>query len=341
MSAKMSRLNLVFLTSALALAVAAGCSSKSQDHDAASASEGGANRQPDSSATDAGSTFAQDAGVSGSVDQSQSQSQSQDAAWAATEQPDATSTVPPVPTDGATEDTSISGSEVGEPDHGDPVAAGADLDASSSVDALDVAGSAESGTTVDCSQAPDISSNPPTVTSIGVTPSTGTSCTARQLVVNVVGGEGTIAATWDFADGTLGTGLTVSHRFLTPGTRNVTVSVTDSVGRRTTSTTSVAIAPVSRDVRLRFQIKASDPDALDYIRSVDLNATPIGVPGTVRMRDDGIAGGDAVAGDGIYSAEAFVASCEDLQTPVRIKVQDSAGVITTISVVPDHYRVTP
>ena len=63
MSAKMSRLNLVFLTSALALAVAAGCSSKSQDHDAASASEGGANRQPDSSATDAGSTFAQDAGV--------------------------------------------------------------------------------------------------------------------------------------------------------------------------------------------------------------------------------------------------------------------------------------
>jgi PKD repeat protein len=148
-------------------------------------------------------------------------------------------------------------------------------------------------------------------------------------------------ATWDFADGTVGTGLTVSHRFLTPGTRNVTVSVTDSVGRRTTSTVSVAIAPVSRDIRLRFQIKASDPDALDYIRSVDLDATPIGVPGTVRMRDDGIAGGDAVAGDGIYGAEAFVASCEDLQSPVQIKVQGAAGVIKTISVVPANYRVTP
>ena len=133
----------------------------------------------------------------------------------------------------------------------------------------------------------------------------------------------------------------MSHRFLTPGTRNVTVSVTDSVGRRTTSTVSVAIAPVSHDIRLRFSIKASDPDALDYIRSVDLDATPIGVPGTVRMRDDGMAGGDAVAGDGIYGAEAFVASCEDPQTPVQIHVQDSAGVSKTISVVPAHYRVTP
>jgi hypothetical protein len=194
---------------------------------------------------------------------------------------------------------------------------------------------------VDSPQFPDVSSNPPAVTSIDVTPSTGTPCTARQLAVNVMGGEGTITAAWNFADGTVGTGLTVSHRFLTPGTKDVTVSVTDSVGRRATSTTSVAIAPVSRDVRLRFQIKAGDPDALDYIRSVDLDATPIGVPGTVRMRDDGIAGGDAVAGDGIYGAEAFVASCEDLQTPVQIKVQDSTGVITTISVVPDHYRVTP
>jgi PKD repeat protein len=193
----------------------------------------------------------------------------------------------------------------------------------------------------DSQQAPDVTSSPPAVTSIGVTPATGTSCTARQLSVSLVGGEGTITATWDFADGTVGTGLTVSHRFLTPGTRSVTVSVTDSIGRRATSTVSVAIAPVSRDIRLRLQIKASDPDALDYIRSVDLDATPIGVPGTVRMRDDGIAGGDAVAGDGIYGAEAFVASCEDLQTPVQIKVQDSTGVIKTISVVPARYRVTP
>jgi PKD repeat protein len=204
-----------------------------------------------------------------------------------------------------------------------------------------VAWSAELGITVDSQQAPDVTSSPPDVTSIGVTPSIGTSCTARQLAVNVTGGEGTLTVTWDFADGTVGTGMTVSHRFLTPGTRDVKVSVTDSVGRRTTSTVSVAIAPVSRDIRLRFQIKASDPDALDYIRSVDLDATPIGVPGTVRMRDDGIAGGDALAGDGIYGAEAFVASCEDLQTPVQIKVQDAAGAINTISVVPARYRVTP
>jgi hypothetical protein len=333
MSANMSKVNFACFASALALAFVAGCSSKAQDGDAAGSGEGGATRLPDSSAVDARSPAAQDPDVPSSIDQSPSQ----DSAGTETAQVDATSSIPPAQTDGATEAAQISGSDLGEPDIRDPVAAGTDVAASPAVDALDVAWPAERTITVDSQQGPDVTSASPAVTSIGVTPLTGTSCTARQLTVNVVGGEGTVTATWDFADGTVGTGLTVSHRFLTPGTRDVTVSVTDSVGRRATSTVSVAIAPVSRDVHLRFQIKASDPDALDFIRSVDLDATPIGVPGLVRMRDDGIAGGDVVAGDGIYGAEAFVASCEDLQTPVQIKVQDATGVIKTISSVPARY----
>jgi len=135
---------------------------------------------------DAGSTPAQDANVPVSIDPSQSQSQ--DCAWTETEQLDAESNVPPASTDGATEAAGMSGSDVGEPDNREPVAAGADADAFPALDALDVAVSA--GITVDSQQALDVTSSPPAVTSIGVTPSTGTSCTARQLAVNVAGGEG-------------------------------------------------------------------------------------------------------------------------------------------------------
>lgn len=317
------------------LALGAACSSSAHEHDAAGLGETGPSRQPDALVGDAG-LLAQDG-----LSPDSTPPREPDA------QPGAVDLAVSPPSDAAIEDAAGSDDvlvppdlpqqpDLAEPDVPQPLP-GAE-DAAPAPGLPDATWSAERPSAPDHPQVPEVSSSPPVVSSTSVSPTTGTPCTARQLSVEVAGGEGTPTASWDFADGTTATGLSVSHRFLTPGTKTVTVSVTDSVGRVATSTVSVTIAPVSRDVRLRFRIKASVPDALDYIRRVELDATSIGVPGMVLMRDDGIAGGDAVAGDGIYGAEAFVASCEDLQTPVQIKVQGASGVSKTLSVVPADYQ---
>jgi PKD repeat protein len=60
--------------------------------------------------------------------------------------------------------------------------------------------------------------------------------------------DGTIAAyTWDFGDGSQGSGLTPSHSYATPGSYSVTLTVTDNAAAGTS--TSMTVSPITLAVR--------------------------------------------------------------------------------------------
>lgn len=160
-----------------------------------------------------------------------------------------------------------------------------------------------------------------------------TTCTAGEFHANVVGATGTPTFAWDFHDGTTGSGATVSHRFLTPGSHSLSVTVIDDAGQGSANA-NVSIVAVSRDVRLRFAVRAATPDFLNYIRNVTLDARAIGVPAPIRMYDDGFSGEDATGGDGVYTCIIYVASCENLSQQVHVEVQDATGRTNTIPVAP-------
>jgi PKD repeat protein len=65
--------------------------------------------------------------------------------------------------------------------------------------------------------------------------------------------DGTIASyAWNFGDGTTGTGAQVTKTFSTPGTYNVTLTVTDNRGGKGTATTTI-VATSNPATTLRVQ----------------------------------------------------------------------------------------
>lgn len=56
-------------------------------------------------------------------------------------------------------------------------------------------------------------------------------------------GRSIVSYEWNFGDGSTGTGVTTSHVFASANSYNVTLTVTDDVGRRATSTLVVAVLP--------------------------------------------------------------------------------------------------
>ena len=74
-------------------------------------------------------------------------------------------------------------------------------------------------------------------TSPTVSATSGTTATTFAFQANAADSDGTVAAyLWNFGDGTFATTANPStKKFLTPGTYNVTVRVTDNNGAQTTS----------------------------------------------------------------------------------------------------------
>jgi PKD repeat protein len=150
-------------------------------------------------------------------------------------------------------------------------------------------------------------------------------CSTGQYVAQVAGDCSAATVTWDFQDGTSATGTSVQHRYLVPGVHQLRATASAPGCAPVQKTATVQSTAVDRSVHLRFQVKVALTDRLDYVRDVTLDARALGVPVPVRMSDDGVTGGDAVAGDGQYTADVYVAGCEDLQQLATATVQGAAG----------------
>ena len=88
------------------------------------------------------------------------------------------------------------------------------------------------------------------------------------------------------------------------------------------------------DLPVVFSVEASDPDGIERVQ-IDLGVyAPVGVSSWVSMHDDGINGGDEIAGDGIYSVLLSSGEGTPLGThEVFVRSLDTYGELNTSSTV--------
>ena len=88
------------------------------------------------------------------------------------------------------------------------------------------------------------------------------------------------------------------------------------------------------DLPVVFSVEASDPDGIERVQ-IDLGVyAPVGVSSWVSMHDDGINGGDEIAGDGIYSVLLSLREGTPLGThEVFVRSLDTYGELNTSSTV--------
>jgi PKD repeat protein len=65
--------------------------------------------------------------------------------------------------------------------------------------------------------------------------------------------------TWNFGDGTTGSGVTPTHRFSQPGTYTVTLTVTNDIGQSATTARTVGVTAVSPQVFASFVFSPTQP----------------------------------------------------------------------------------
>ena len=78
--------------------------------------------------------------------------------------------------------------------------------------------------------------------SISYTPTNPGPLTPIQFTASTTGGTQPFAYSWDFGDGTTGTGSPVSHSYLLPGTYTLTLTVTDASGQTATASATVTVS---------------------------------------------------------------------------------------------------
>ena len=83
-------------------------------------------------------------------------------------------------------------------------------------------------------------------------------------------GHNIVDYAWDFGDGTSGSGLTVQHTFTLPQGYNVTLVVTDDIGRTTTVTKTVTAA--TSNPKADFTMQPQAPHTVDII-ALDASAS--------------------------------------------------------------------
>lgn len=120
-------------------------------------------------------------------------------------------------------------------------------------------------------------SRPPEITSnVSATPKPGRIgkvVTFSVAAMDPEGGE--LTYTWNFGDGTEGTGATVDHTYMAEGSFTATVTITDESGKSVTGQTSLNVR------ELRDQDNDGYPDDLETAFGSDPNSnsdTPLGLP---------------------------------------------------------------
>ncbi len=100
----------------------------------------------------------------------------------------------------------------------------------------------------------------PLVATISSTPAAPSVGTSVAFAASSTGGTGTISYAWSFGDGTTGTGSTTTHAYTAAGSYTVTLTATDAVGERSSSTVVVTVAAVVKP----GGSGSSGPSTLDY-----------------------------------------------------------------------------
>ena len=72
-------------------------------------------------------------------------------------------------------------------------------------------------------------------------PSTPLPLIAVTFDASAIGGTQPYSYAWDFGDGSTGSGQSVSHSYLLPGTYTVTLTITDANGQSFTTSQSITV----------------------------------------------------------------------------------------------------
>ncbi len=155
-------------------------------------------------------------------------------------------------------------------------------------------------------------------------PSTGPAPLTVALSAGASGGVGPFGYTWNFGDGTSGTGLTVTHTWTSSGVHQVVLDVTDGAGARASATANVfATGSAGLTAQLVF-----DSPSLGY---APFNVTFSGsATGGTAPYNFTWSFGDGSSGAGPSVSHAYgtlPAGCTTLQCPVNVTlvVRDATG----------------
>jgi PKD repeat protein len=137
-------------------------------------------------------------------------------------------------------------------------------------------------------------------------------------------GRTLVSYDWTFGDGSFGTGVTVTHRFGTPGTWTVTLTVTDDVGKTGTASKSITLG-ADLEPTADFVYSPTDPTVGQLVHFDARPSTP--TPGRTLTRWEWNFGDGATA-EGERVSHAFAAA---RAYTVVLTVTDNTGARKTVS----------
>lgn len=162
-------------------------------------------------------------------------------------------------------------------------------------------------------------------------PATGQAIFFNAAKSRPAAGRRIVSYAWDFGAGTTGSGMTVEKVYDTPGTYIVTLTVTDDIGRKGSTSKSVAvITGGAGGVTAKFTYSPSNPKVNDFVYfNAAESSSPAGIVSYTWDYGDGT---PPETHTGTTGAHQFTAARTYI---VRLTVTDAAGktATTTVSVV--------
>ncbi len=163
-----------------------------------------------------------------------------------------------------------------------------------------------------------------TVSPANVVPTAAFTLSSTNLTVSVDGSashdtDGTISSyTWDFGDGSTGSGITTSHTYQFAGTYSITLTVTDNSGGHDDATNPVTVTPANKAPTASFTTSTNNLTAgFDGSGSVDQDGSIVSYAWTF---------GDGGTGSGVTTSHPYLSPGT---YPITLKVTDNDGAVGT------------